>query len=83
MSKMKKLSKVEQDKEIKALKDRKERDGALGYRYSPCSYCGKSVRWRLPTGVEPTPENIKIYEPKHCGEDECSKKYFIEHKPGA
>jgi len=72
-----KTTKEAQDANIKALHDRKERDAKLNYRYSPCLMpgCGKATRWRLPTGVEPTPENIKKYEPQHCGSEECSKAF--------
>jgi hypothetical protein len=81
MSKNKKLSKEEQMAETKALDDRKARDKALGYKYSPCSFCGKAVRWRLPVGMPDSEEAIKKYEPKHCGEDECGKM-FAEQEMG-
>jgi hypothetical protein len=75
MAQHKKTTKEEKEADIKALRERKERDAKLNYRYSPCPFCGKAIRWRLPTGVSDTEENIKKYEPKHCREDECAKSF--------
>lgn len=59
-----KLSKDEQDLEIQKLQERKQRDAAMGYKYSPCKFCGVAVRWR------------GKHEPTHCGSEECAKKFM-------
>ena len=75
----KKMTKEEQAEELEKLKARKERDAKLGYKYSPCKHCGEAVRWRFSTGVKDTPENTAIYEPKHCGKEECAEKQMNEN----
>jgi len=68
-------SKEEKAQQAEDLKARKERDAAMGYMYAPCNYCGQAVRWKLPRGMEKTEENLKKYEPKSCGSEECATKF--------
>jgi len=74
----KKMTKAMQEEEIKALRARKERDAKLNYKYIPCKFCGCSVAWRLPVGMEDILENRAKFEPKNCGKEECCKAFLDE-----
>jgi len=71
----KKLTKEAENQRIKDLQARKERDKDLNYQYCPCPYCGEAVRWRWPKGKEAEKDK---YQPKHCGKEECAKKFMAE-----
>jgi len=68
----KKLTKEQQEEDVKALQERKERDAKMNYQYSPCGYCGNTVRWRK-TKAQPE-------APKHCGKQDCRKKFLEESR---
>jgi len=68
-----KTTKEQDNQRIRDLEARKERDRLLNYQYSPCVYCGEAARWRWPTGKEAEKEK---YEPKHCGKEDCQKKFM-------
>ncbi len=44
----------------------------MNYQYSPCGYCGNTVRWRK-TKAQPE-------APKHCGKQDCRKKFLEESR---
>jgi len=62
MSKKKNLTKEEQEESKRKLQERKDRAKTMGYKWSPCKYCGQTVKHR---GDAPS---------QICGQEDCKKK---------
>ena len=60
----KKLTKEQMVENTKKLNERKERMKELGYKWSPCKYCGQTVKHR--------DEN----PPVTCGQEDCQRKFM-------
>ena len=58
----KKLTKEEMIASKEKLQARKDRMKTLGYKWSPCKYCGQTIKHR---GEKPT---------EICGQEDCQKK---------